>query len=583
VVVRLKDDFVKNEELNIWILPHDAEVFGYQDADENHLYQKLLACKDRSTYSEEFYPFKSWPEEYHLSPERTNVLRPLQNELKPGTKILELGCGCGAITRFLGESGCDVTAIEGSRERAQIAGARCIDLPNVDIYCSNIQAIDFSQEEFDIITSIGVLEYAALYWEGKQPFLEFLRFVNRHSHDRTIFLLAIENQLGLKYLNGLREDHSGVRFFGINNLYQSGRKTSQTFTKTGLSNILREATQLQNLEFFYPFPDYKLPKIIITDQALLNHDLQFYQLLSGAKSREYTPYQRSLFHESSVYKLLGMEGVAATFANSFIVLASKTTQSECDWLVKIISNRRLLPFCTETTIHLDNGSLIVNKSPLHKTEAPVSTELFTFQPQTEQPFVSGELLSYRWERILLRPRSEAWGALAEELRRWLMFLMDNANMDRKLPGNWYDAIPENIIWDGENYHLIDTEWNLKQEIPVQVVAARGIRHFFNNWERSKWITQIPYRSLKHLTFEIMASAQIPMDLAIMKSASKLDAAIQSRIHPGITASAHYSTTKKITHQYLVPERIYHRLLQISDKLVPVLINRLKRLLRKRLH
>ncbi|MFC1547241.1 class I SAM-dependent methyltransferase [Candidatus Neomarinimicrobiota bacterium] len=579
--MRSKDDFVKDEGLNIWTFPGEREVFAYQDGSEKLLYQKMVAYKDRSTYSEEFYPYKNWPEEYHLSPVRTNVLRPLQNEMKPGTKVLELGCGCGAITRFLGELGCDVTAIEGSKARSQIAGVRCHDLPNVNIYCSDIQEIDFSREAFDVITMIGVFEYAALYWKEEQPFHAFLRFVDRHCHDRTLFLLAIENQLGLKYFNGLSEDHTGMRFFGINNLYQSGRKTAQTFTKAELARMLQEATRLQNLEFFYPFPDYKLPRVILTDEAFSNPDLRFQQILSGAKSRQYAPYAHSLFHEPSVLELLGEEGVAASFANSFIVLASQTARSESEWLAKIISNKRFLSYCTEITIQLDRGSLRVFKSPISKVEMPVSTDLFSFHPKEEQPFITGELLSYRWERILLRSRHVTWKALSEELAKWLAFLKENTNAEGRLPGDWYDAIPDNIIWDGENFQLIDREWQLKDEIPLEVVVIRGIILFFYHWEKSKWITQVPHSSLKSLIYEIAASARISMDRARMKRAWKLEAEFQSKARPGVTVAAHYKTMREMTLKFLLPQRIYFRFLQISDKLVPWLSNRLKRLVQKR--
>ncbi|MCK4577363.1 MAG: class I SAM-dependent methyltransferase, partial [Candidatus Marinimicrobia bacterium] len=309
--MRTKSDFTKDSDLNIWTIPESTEEFGYQDGAEKKLFQKMLACKDRSTYSEELFPYKTWPEEYHLSPERTNVLRPLHDKLTPGTKVLELGCGCGAITRYLGELGCEVTAVEGSTARAQVAGVRCLDLPNVNVYCSNMQDIDFSHEAFEVITLIGVFEYAALYWKDSQPFDTCLRFVDQHSHSGTTFLLAIENQLGLKYFNGMGEDHGGIKFFGINNLYQSGRKTAQTFTKAKLSQLIRGATRLQNLEFFYPFPDYKLPHVVFTEEAFQNPNLYFHQILSHAKSRDYSPFQHTLFHEPSVYHLLGEEGVAA--------------------------------------------------------------------------------------------------------------------------------------------------------------------------------------------------------------------------------------------------------------------------------
>ena len=66
---------------------------------------------------------------------RHNLLRHLN--FKKGASLLELGAGCGAITRQLGELGLDVTAVEGSPLRAKINRVRCSDLENVRVYAAN--------------------------------------------------------------------------------------------------------------------------------------------------------------------------------------------------------------------------------------------------------------------------------------------------------------------------------------------------------------------------------------------------------------------------------------------------------------
>jgi 16S rRNA A1518/A1519 N6-dimethyltransferase RsmA/KsgA/DIM1 with predicted DNA glycosylase/AP lyase activity len=52
-----------------------------------------------------------WPTEYHFSRQRHCLLRPLN--IQAGEDVLELGCGCGAMTRYLGEIGAIVDSIEG--------------------------------------------------------------------------------------------------------------------------------------------------------------------------------------------------------------------------------------------------------------------------------------------------------------------------------------------------------------------------------------------------------------------------------------------------------------------------------------
>ena len=72
---------------------------------------------------------RDWPSQYHLDAARANLLRPIAPA--SGATVLEIGAGCGAITRFLGETGATVLALEGSLARARIAASRCRDLDNV--------------------------------------------------------------------------------------------------------------------------------------------------------------------------------------------------------------------------------------------------------------------------------------------------------------------------------------------------------------------------------------------------------------------------------------------------------------------
>jgi len=74
----------------------------------------LRGATDLSSSSDELVAqAASWPEMYHLNPARANVIRPL--ELSAQDTVLEIGAGCGAITRYLGEQCGAVDAIEPMR------------------------------------------------------------------------------------------------------------------------------------------------------------------------------------------------------------------------------------------------------------------------------------------------------------------------------------------------------------------------------------------------------------------------------------------------------------------------------------
>ncbi|WP_164444444.1 class I SAM-dependent methyltransferase, partial [Pseudomonas viridiflava] len=128
---------------------------------------------------------------YHLGSARGNLLRPFEHCLTG--RVLEIGAGCGAISRYLGECGATVLSLEGSRRRARIAASRTRDLDKVTVIAERFEQFQPLQR-FDVITLIGVLEYASLFNQGDDPALDMLVRVRELLEPDGILLLAIENQ-----------------------------------------------------------------------------------------------------------------------------------------------------------------------------------------------------------------------------------------------------------------------------------------------------------------------------------------------------------------------------------------------------
>ena len=74
-------------------------------------------------------------------------------EAAPGERILDLGCGDGALTEKLVQTGCRVTAVDASAEQVDAARAR-----GLDAYVADAARLDFDNE-FD-----AVFSNAALHW-----------------------------------------------------------------------------------------------------------------------------------------------------------------------------------------------------------------------------------------------------------------------------------------------------------------------------------------------------------------------------------------------------------------------------------
>ena len=259
----LLKDFITLRE-GLFIAPDKKEI-DYTDKSENYLLEILRKSVDITSNSKELEQYiKDWPSRYHLSIKRANLFRGL-DFLNFCKKILELGSGCGAITRWLGENFEEVHAIEGNLFRAIVARERCRDLKNVKIFCANIQDICF-KKEYDLVTLIGVLEYAPTFYKNcksaEDACLSMLKGAFSAVKSDGFLILAIENKLGLKYWSGCREDHTG-KFFDSVQDYPS-KNTPVTFSKKELTTLLKEAG-FKFIEYYYPFPDYKLPNVIVRD------------------------------------------------------------------------------------------------------------------------------------------------------------------------------------------------------------------------------------------------------------------------------------------------------------------------------
>src|SRR5271167_1003953 len=187
-------NYLWNEELHLFQRTTTSD-FAYADGGETRLLSVVLMASDRSTFSPELAnAINDWLSEYHLSRSRHCLVRPLG--IRAGEKVLEMGCGCGAITRFLGELGADVVAVEGSLARARVAAERCREMTNVRVIVDDLLRFE-SEERFDWILLVGVLEYAALFSKEENPHEHYLQSVTRLLAPGGRVVVAIENKLGL--------------------------------------------------------------------------------------------------------------------------------------------------------------------------------------------------------------------------------------------------------------------------------------------------------------------------------------------------------------------------------------------------
>jgi glycosyltransferase involved in cell wall biosynthesis/SAM-dependent methyltransferase len=472
----------------IWRRPDFAGI-AYSDGDdvEAQILSVIESATDITTLSEELQMLATnWPMEYHLNRHRHCLLRPLN--IESGSRVLELGSGCGAITRYLGEIGAEVTAVEGSLVRARATAARCRDLANVRVVADDLMTFE-PKAKYDWIFLIGVLEYAPTYISGPDPVGQCLERVRSHLAPGGRIVVAIENKLGLKYWNGCGEDHIGQPFYGIQSLYTATDPT--TFGRRELADILTRAG-LPHQQFFYPFPDYKLPRMIIAQSPAPTNTFLFSNLLARVRSQDHTGHADRLFFEPLALTSIEANGIVEDLANSFLVVSSgdhqaKRCAEDCAaWIYSIDIRRN--SFATETRLvagaaeragsprsvikrHLANSDRITIDIGENKIHHVIGTS----------DFISGRSHTLSLHRSIARAHS--LDEIIDAFLPWAHFLRNNATCvdtsrtssaaDWCLPPDFCDAIPGNLIETDKGLQLIDREWVANRPISFAWVLTRG--------------------------------------------------------------------------------------------------------------
>lgn len=254
-----------------------------------------------------------WAIMYHLSHLRANIIEWLP--ISKDEKVLEIGAGCGAITGTLADKAKKVTCIELSKKRSLINAYRNKHKDNIEILVGNFEDIEKDiAEKYDYITLIGVFEYGEAYISSEKPYESFLKTISKHLKENGKIIIAIENKLGLKYWAGCKEDHVGRYFEGIEG-YPNTHGV-KTFSKKELEEII-QASGFDNYKFYYPYPDYKLPTHIYSDNYLpkigeLNNNM-----------RNFDRERMVIFDETRVYDTIIKDELFPIYSNSYLIVIEK--------------------------------------------------------------------------------------------------------------------------------------------------------------------------------------------------------------------------------------------------------------------
>lgn len=328
----------------------------------------------------EVHPGDPWAITYHFSPLRHNILN--WYPFRKDCSILEIGAGCGALTGALTRKGGKVVSCELTLLRARINLERHKHEENLTIMVGDFSVLPVF-EKFDYVVINGVLEYAAyMIKDQADPYVWMLERAKQFLKPNGKILIAIENRLGLKYFAGAPEDHIGNTFIGIDGYSSDSR--IRTFDRNELQSLCNDSG-MSISRWFYPYPDYKFPSEIFTDESVNRQE--------PVSPDEPLDHDRvALFNERKAWKDFARNGVVGCFSNSFLVevgLDSNTDTKGIDYVK--ISNDRDKRFAIIT--ELDYSANRVYKIPLYEDGRKHLQEMADYQ------FRNGNIvtLPYSWD------------------------------------------------------------------------------------------------------------------------------------------------------------------------------------------
>lgn len=310
----------------------------YQDTSEENIRSVIEEIKNgthwKKAVKEKYKEANPWLYEIVCSPQRTKFI---DEYIKPKNfQILDIGAGWGQFTIPLAKQN-QICSLEPTPERLDFIKAASKQ-EGVDQNISYIGADYFDvkfENKFDLILSIGVLEWVGAFKTDKPPEevqKEYLSKIKTELKEYGRLVIGIENRLGLKYLLGANDDHTGLPNISCLTSNLAKVKFKQqvdcelkcfTYSFSEYKKLLLKAG-FKNITFHVASPDYKLPTKIFPVKGEASTFNEF--LLNNNWINEHDGSNgKTLLNQDqlqSVYFSIAEMDIAHYFAPSFFIEAT---------------------------------------------------------------------------------------------------------------------------------------------------------------------------------------------------------------------------------------------------------------------
>ena len=261
----------------------------------------------------------------------------LLTSINKKSRVLDAGCGWGALSLFAAPIADEVHAIDSTFDAVKFLAIRTRQegIENICPAVGDLLKLPFPEDYFDIVLLNGVLEWIPFFEEStSSPYhiqLSGLREVKRVLKHGGEIYLGIENRYALKYFLGARDEHTGLPFVtilprrlasAVSRLSGKGPYRNYTYSLSGLKKLFAKSV-LKFAKVYLPLKSYREINYIVdlNDLKAQAFGIDFlirHMNSEGIKNRLY--YLFFLFVKvSQLYRL----GFFKRFGFSFIMIFKK--------------------------------------------------------------------------------------------------------------------------------------------------------------------------------------------------------------------------------------------------------------------
>jgi hypothetical protein len=287
---------------------------------------------------------------------------------------------------------------------------------------------------------------------------------------------------------GYPEDHTGKFWDGILDYYGSDKP--RTYSRQELSSLLF-AAGFENQYWWYPFPDYKMPRTLLSEKSFQILDpIQISDLLP-------LPFQSAgsgtllNFDSNDLILSIGKSGLLEELSNSFLVICSNTNKllDQDTILYSVDPNYRKSKFRRIKRLKKKHENLIWEEE-LFDTSKMVETdsEFIKFNI-SKRPFFSKSAVYEDVKNLHLKGEVklvESYKKLLPSIIKGTKSEDSQARINPFLPMREclanpifnFDISLENFYRDGKDLVFFDNEWKIQQGACLELLITRALFYHY---------------------------------------------------------------------------------------------------------